>query len=239
MNMTTWWYAAATIFAVMATRGPAMLLGLAVATQHGIRKSLYVGGGVLVAFSMFALVSLSGIGVLVLAEPRVLMILRWFGILYLAWLGTKAFLRFRALMIGQSLSDAVRAAEKSSSFFRHGFLMSLSNMNAVLFFSAIFPQFIDASAPIAPQVALPICHVLRLLAGRILVLRDDWRRHSPARSEFIRNEVAPPLEWDCLLRRGGGVEPQAMRGRHICSAADTRSSQHLHQIAPAGGGEDA
>lgn len=108
----------------------------------------------LVAFSIFALVSLSGIGALVLAEPRMLMILRWFGILYLAWLGTKAFLRFRASMIGQSLSDAVRAAEKSSSFFRHGFLMSLSNMNAVLFFSAIFPQFIDANAPIAPQVAV-------------------------------------------------------------------------------------
>jgi threonine/homoserine/homoserine lactone efflux protein len=141
MIMTTWWYAALAIFAVMATPGPAMLLGLAVATQHGIRRSLYVGGGVLV-------------GALVLAEPRVLVILRWFGILYLAWLGTKAFLRFRASMIGQSFSDAVRAAEKSSSFFRHGFLMSLSNMNAVLFFSAIFPQFIDASAPIAPQVGL-------------------------------------------------------------------------------------
>lgn len=154
MIMTSWWYAAITIFAVMATPGPAMLLGLAVATQHGIRRSLYVGGGVLVAFSIFALVSLSGIGVLVLAEPRVLMVLRWFGILYLAWLGTKAFLRFRASMIGRSLSDAVRAAEKSRSFFRHGFLMSLSNMNAVLFFSAIFPQFIDASAPIAPQIAL-------------------------------------------------------------------------------------
>jgi len=32
--------------------------------------------------------------------------------------------------------------------------MSMSNMNAVLFFTAIFPQFIDADAPIAPQVAL-------------------------------------------------------------------------------------
>jgi homoserine/homoserine lactone efflux protein len=157
MILTAWWYAAITIFAVMATPGPAMLLGLAVATQHGVRRSLYVGGGVLIAFSIFALVSLSGIGVLILAEPRVLMLLRWFGIFYLAFLGTKALLRFRAAMSGQSLSDAVRAAEKSSSFFRHGFLMSLSNMNAVLFFSAIFPQFIDASAPIAPQVALLYC----------------------------------------------------------------------------------
>jgi len=154
MILTDWWYAAITIFVVMAMPGPAMLLGLAVATQHGVRRSLYVGGGVLTAFSVFALLSLSGIGALVLAEPGVLTVLRWFGVGYLAWLGTKALLRFRAATSGQSLSDAVRAAEKSSSFFRHGFLMSMSNMNAVLFFTAIFPQFIDADAPMAPQVAL-------------------------------------------------------------------------------------
>src|SRR5262245_24209625 len=113
----------------MATPGPAMLLGLAVATQHGVRRSLYVGGGVLTAFSVFALVSLSGIGALVLADPGVLAVLRWFGVGYLAWLGAKAFLRFGAATSSQSLSNAVGAAEKSSSFFRHGFLMSMSNMN--------------------------------------------------------------------------------------------------------------
>jgi threonine/homoserine/homoserine lactone efflux protein len=154
MILTEWWYAAIAIFAVMATPGPAMLLGLAVATQHGVRRSLYVGGGVLAAVSLFALLSLSGIGALVLAEPGVLTALRWFGVGYLAWLGTTAFLRFRSAASSQSLSDAVRAAEKSSSFFRHGFLMSMSNMNAVLFFTAIFPQFIDADAAIVPQVTL-------------------------------------------------------------------------------------
>jgi homoserine/homoserine lactone efflux protein len=154
MILTDWWYAAIAIFVVMATPGPAMLLGLAVATQHGVRRSLYVGGGVLTVFSLFALLSLSGIGALVLADPGLLTVLRWFGVVYLAWLGTKAFLRFRAAASSQSLSNAVRAAEKSSSFFRHGFLMSMSNMNAVLFFTAIFPQFIDADVPIAPQVIL-------------------------------------------------------------------------------------
>src|SRR5882757_1552556 len=95
MILADWWYAAITIFVVMATPGPAMLLGLAVATRHGVRRSLFVGGGVLTAFSLFALLSLSGIGALVLAEPGLLMALRWFGVGYLAWLGTKALLRFR------------------------------------------------------------------------------------------------------------------------------------------------
>jgi threonine/homoserine/homoserine lactone efflux protein len=154
MISSNWWYAAITILAVMATPGPAMLLGLAVATQHGVRRSLYVGGGVLAAFSLFALLSLSGIGALVLAEPAVLRALRGFGVVYLVWLGIKAFNHFRAATAGPALSDAVRAAEKSSSFFRHGFLMSMSNMNAVLFFTAIFPQFIDAEAAVVPQVTL-------------------------------------------------------------------------------------
>ncbi len=117
MILSDWWYAAITIFVVMATPGPAMLLGLAVATQHGVRRSLTVGAGVLGAFSLLALASLSGIGALVLAEPAILTALRWFGVVYLAWLGTKALLRFRAATSGPSLADSVRAAEKSSSFF--------------------------------------------------------------------------------------------------------------------------
>jgi homoserine/homoserine lactone efflux protein len=154
MILSNWWYAAGTIFAVMATPGPAMLLGLAVATQHGARRALLVGSGVLMAFSMFAVVSLSGIGALLLAEPRVLLALQWFGIVYLAWLGTNAFIRFTNASAGSSLSNAVREAENSGSYFRHGFLMSLSNMNAILFFCAIIPQFINADAPILPQVVL-------------------------------------------------------------------------------------
>jgi threonine/homoserine/homoserine lactone efflux protein len=154
MILTDWWYATIAIFAVMAAPGPAMLLGLAVATEHGVRRSLHVGGGVLATFSLFALLSLGGIGALVLADPAILTALRWFGIAYLAWLGANAFVRFRKAVSNQSLSDAVRAAEKSSSFFRHGFLMSMSNMNAMLFFTAMFPQFIDADGPIALQAAL-------------------------------------------------------------------------------------
>lgn len=154
MILTDWWYAAIAILVVMATPGPAMLLGLAVATQHGVRRSLTVGGGVLAAFSLFALLSLSGIGALVLAEPAVLTALRWFGVAYLLWLAIKAFRRFRAMTSAPALSDAAEAAERSGSFFRHGFLMSMSNMNAVLFFTAIFPQFIDERAPVVPQAAL-------------------------------------------------------------------------------------
>jgi threonine/homoserine/homoserine lactone efflux protein len=80
MILTDWRYAAITIFVVMVMPGPAMLLGLAVATQHGVQRSLYVGGGILTAFSVFAILSLSGIGALVLAEPRVLTVLQWFGV---------------------------------------------------------------------------------------------------------------------------------------------------------------
>ncbi|MBN9086578.1 MAG: hypothetical protein J0J01_06695 [Reyranella sp.] len=56
MILTDWRYAAIAIFVVMAMPGPAMLLGLAVATQHGVRRSLYVGGGILAAFSVFAVI---------------------------------------------------------------------------------------------------------------------------------------------------------------------------------------
>ena len=170
-----------------------MLLGLAVAVQHGVRRSLYVGGGVLTVFSLFALLSLSGIGALILADPRLLTALRWFGVLYLAWLGTKAFLRFRAAASDQSLANAVRAAKKSSSFFRHGFLMSMSNMNAVLFFTAIFPQFIDAGVPIAPQIAL----LYVTFCACWLVAFMSYATLGALIREYVRNSLA--TRWLHLL----------------------------------------
>jgi threonine/homoserine/homoserine lactone efflux protein len=193
MILTDWWYAAITIFVVMAMPGPAMLLGLAIAAQHGIRRSLYVGGGVLTAFSVFALLSLSGIGALVIAEPGVLMVLRWFGIVYLAWLGAKAFLRFRVATSSQSFSDAASGAEKASSFFRHGFLMSMSNMNAVLFFTAIFPQFIDADVPIVPQVAL----LYMTFCGCWLAAFMSYATLGAFIREYVRNSL--PARWLHLL----------------------------------------
>jgi threonine/homoserine/homoserine lactone efflux protein len=66
--------------------------------------------------------------------------------------------------------------------------MSLSNMNAVLFFSAIFPQFIDASSPIAPQVALLyvtfcVCWLVAFLSYAMIgaVIRQHVQNSSATR----------------------------------------------------------
>ena len=40
MIMTDWWYATIAMFVVMVMPGPPMLLGLAVSTQHGVRRNL-------------------------------------------------------------------------------------------------------------------------------------------------------------------------------------------------------
>jgi len=75
--------------------------------------------------------------------------LRWVGVAYLLWLGISAW---RAPPT--DLSRTIAEPKALRKIFWRGFLVSLTNPKTLLFYAAFFPQFLDASAPAAPQIAL-------------------------------------------------------------------------------------
>ncbi|MGI4777640.1 MAG: LysE family translocator [Janthinobacterium lividum] len=72
------------------------------------------------------------------------------GAAYLVWLGIKTF-RSEASALKV---EGDRTATPRRSFYLQGLLVGASNPKAVLFFAAIFPQFLDPATPIAPQFAI-------------------------------------------------------------------------------------
>lgn len=154
MILNNWPFVALSILAVGLTPGPSMLFGFAISTQFGFKRSLFAGAGVLSALSVYAALSLSGLGALLLAAPKVMTLLQWSGVAYLAWLGMQALVRFKHLQtvdIPQGLQIDSRSAK---ALFQQGLLTGLTNPKAVLFFSAIFPLFLDANAPFVLQGSL-------------------------------------------------------------------------------------
>jgi threonine/homoserine/homoserine lactone efflux protein len=77
-------------------------------------------------------------------------IIRWIGAAYLIWLGVS---RLRAVMRSQGVQPATLPIRRGR-WFLQGVVASLSNPKVLLFLGAFFPQFIDLSAPVAPQLAL-------------------------------------------------------------------------------------
>lgn len=149
MNPTTLVLFVAVAFVAIATPGPTVLLALANGSRYGVRRSLPgMLGAVLSDFVLVGAVAL-GLGTLLAASEFWFSALKWAGAIYLAWLGVR-LLRSRGgfELPPQSAEEAQRT---SRAIFTKSFLVAVTNPKGYIFCSALLPQFIDATAPQAPQ----------------------------------------------------------------------------------------
>lgn len=137
------------------------LLIISNSLRHGLRRSLSTVAGDLSANAVQMTLAAFGLTAIVAASANALWIVKWLGVAYLVWIGLK-------LMLSKPQEQSQSAAARGR-LFRQGFLTSSANPYAVVFFGALFPQFIDATAPILPQ--LLILGVTYLVVdGGILIL---------------------------------------------------------------------
>jgi len=71
--------------------------------------------------------------------------LKWFGVLYLVYLGIKQI---------YMVYKPVKVTITSAGSFGRGFFVTLTNPKTILFFSAFLPQFVHGSSAYLPQIAL-------------------------------------------------------------------------------------
>jgi threonine/homoserine/homoserine lactone efflux protein len=91
-----------------------------------------------------------GIGALVKSSIVWLTVLKWVGGLYLAWLGVKLW---RSPPVAVQMDDA-GAPASAASLFRAGLLAAGTNPKALLFFSALLPQFLDPHRSLELQLVV-------------------------------------------------------------------------------------
>lgn len=149
MSGTTWWLFATTELMLCLTPGPAVLFVLSSALRSGARSSVASNAGILAANAMYFVLSATSVGALLTASYRLFFALKWIGAAYLIYLGLRAiFGRAEILSIEEQKPAAARR------LFTDGFLVQASNPKALIFFSALLPQFLDAHYAIASQVAI-------------------------------------------------------------------------------------
>ena len=146
MNLEIWLLYAATVAALMSTPGPSHLLMLSNSLAHGFPRSGATAIGDLTANLLQMLLAGFGLAALLVTFENALFYIKWAGVLYLAFIGLQTILAKR--------KPAKDGASKKASLKRlwlQGFITSASNPKAVIFFAALFPQFISASEPFWPQ----------------------------------------------------------------------------------------
>ncbi len=145
----TWWMFATTEVVLCLIPGPAVLFILSSALKSGARKSVASNLGILSANTGYFALSATGLGAALLASYRLFFAIKWIGAAYLIYLGLRGlFGNADVLTLDESKDTRV------SRLFGGGFLTQASNPKAIVFFSALLPQFIDVHHRVAMQVAV-------------------------------------------------------------------------------------
>ena len=181
---------AATVAALMSTPGPSHLLMLSNSIAHGFKRSLATAAGDLTANMLQMLFAGFGLAALLMQFENALFYIKWAGVLYLAFMGFQIIFAKGEKAGGKEPQKASR-----KKLWIQGFITSASNPKAVIFFAALFPQFISASAPFWPQFLILSATYLAMDAF-MLVLYG-------AGADWIAARVTPHMQGR-LKKIGGG-----------------------------------
>lgn len=152
MTLHLWLVYTGVISALIAIPGPSALISMTHGLRYGALRSLAtVLGGACAALVLMSASAL-GLGAVLAASTTAFMLLKVVGAAYLIWLGVAAW-RTKDSPVAQTVETATELPG-ALTLFRRGFMVGISNPKDLLFFAALFPNFIDASAPHVSQFAL-------------------------------------------------------------------------------------
>ncbi len=149
--------------AVCIAPGPDIVQVMRVASRS-VRAGLWCTAGITAGIAVWLTASLAGMSALIAAHPGLLGLLQLFGGLFLAWMGIQSVrsgVRARRapshiVATVDSPAAPVADTEMPAHAFRLGLYTNLSNPKALVFFGAVFAQFIRPEMSIAWTFAVGI-----------------------------------------------------------------------------------
>jgi threonine/homoserine/homoserine lactone efflux protein len=149
MPLDHWLAFAAASVILLAIPGPTVLLVISYALGHGRRPAAAIVAGVALGDLTAMTASVLGLGAVLAASAVVFTTLRWVGGAYLVYLG----IRLWREPVQAADADEVPVAGPPRML-AHAYAVTALNPKSIVFFVAFVPQFLAASEPFWPQVAV-------------------------------------------------------------------------------------
>jgi homoserine/homoserine lactone efflux protein len=124
------------------TPGPGVFSSISSGLHHGPRLGVWNAVGMQAANLVYVAVVALGLGAILLASETLFTTVKWVGVAYLVYLG---IVTWRAEP--GAFEDRAGGAKGARDIFTGGFLVNITNPKGIIFFAAIFPQFLDVSRP--------------------------------------------------------------------------------------------
>lgn len=129
---------------VAASPGANNLLAFANGSRRGFLPAAIALSGRCIAFALMIAMVIVGLGALLEASELAFQIIKWAGVLYLAYLGLKMIIGRDDLQDGAAGGLAYSGGTYALA--RREFVVAMTNPKAVLLFTAFVPQFIVPAA---------------------------------------------------------------------------------------------
>lgn len=164
MTFQSWFIYLALVVVATATPGPAVLFVVTNSALHGWRKATYAAFGNITGLFCLGIIAISGLGAILKTSELIFNIVKYAGSLYLMFLGLKLiFQKSEATTIDNTEFHPANA--KSVKIFIRAFSVAVSNPKAIVFLTALFPQFINHNKALVPQFLLLIAVLMAFSFG--------------------------------------------------------------------------
>ncbi len=164
--------------------GPSVLLTINNGAKYGSKLASVGVIGNVIAFQFLMILSATGLGAVLAASSEFFIILKTIGAVYLIYLGFKLwFASVPQSIKGQS---SEQKQTNSLSLFKEAFFVTISNPKALVFVSALLPQFINTYEALLPQIMLlflttAVIHFIIYQSYAVLSSRAKTLLESPKR----------------------------------------------------------
>lgn len=149
MSLETWALYFLAILILTASPGPSSLLCMTKGVTQGFKVGVFTALGSLSAITIILTLSFTGLGLIIASSELVFNVIKYVGAAYLIYLGIRALMSKEEEY--QLEQGQTRETISPLKHYVSGFIVGSSNPKAILFFTALFPQFINPELSLVSQ----------------------------------------------------------------------------------------
>lgn len=166
-----------TVFVASIIPGPSMLLALTHGMHYGAKRTIASAMGNVTVTLIQASVSIAGLGTILIASETAFQLIKWAGSVYLIYMGISMLRSPEMSLLPDELNHANEWNSLRRMYLQAAFVTA-GNPKAIVFFTAVFPQFIDPNAAYLSQFCILIsicifiafsCFMIYAISGQKIV----------------------------------------------------------------------
>jgi len=149
MNIDTLLIYTVVAFFYITSPGPAVILAIVNGMRANMKIVMLSSFANVLGLFILSTASIFGLGILFKTSSNLFLLVKVVGAVYLIYLGIKFLLNKSSFHFDENNEKEKKKSNKT--YFLESFFLAITNPKPILFFTAIFPQFLDMHINIIPQ----------------------------------------------------------------------------------------